>query len=77
MPDSDATGVNLDVYRQPGGFAGKTFCGAPHPDNPDPELEPDNYDFHFCRRLPHTEGDHAAFTGSISVPESWPDVRDL
>lgn len=75
MP-ADATGINLDVYRAPGGFGGKAFCGAPHPDNPDPEREPDNFDYHFCRRLPHHDGtDHAAFTHSISVPETWPDAR--
>lgn len=73
---ADATGLNMDVYRRPGGFDGGakgTFCGAPHPDNPDPELEPNNFDFHFCRLLKGHGGDeHAAFTGSISIPERWP-----
>lgn len=76
MPDG--SNFNMDMYRRPGGVdggkPGTTFCGAAHPDNPDPELEPDNFDFHWCRRLPHTDGDHAAFTHSISVPETWPNV---
>lgn len=70
--------MNMDVYRRPGGFGGTVFCGVQHPDNPDPELEPDNFDFHFCRRLPHHDGsDHAAFTHLISTPETWPDERDF
>ena len=76
MPD--VTGINMDHYRRPGGFGGgdrSPFCGAPHPDNPDPEQEPDNFNFHFCRRLKRHDGDHAAFTHSISVPEEWPDER--
>lgn len=72
----NAAGLNMDMYRRPGGFDGGrngTFCGSPHPDNPDPEVEPDNFDFHFCRRLKgHPEDNHAAFTHSISVPETWP-----
>lgn len=72
----DASGLNLDVYRRPGGFLGDKFCGAPHPDNPDPETEPENFDFYFCRRLPHHDGsDHAAFVRSISTPDTWPDER--
>ena len=49
-----------------------TFCGAPHPDNPDPETDPDNFDYHFCRRIKGHPGDgHRAFTHSISTPETW------
>lgn len=72
----DVTGVNPEVYRAPGGFQGRGMCGVAYPGNPDPELEPDNYDFHFCRRLPHHDGsDHSAFTFSIKTPETWPDER--
>lgn len=72
---SDGPAFNMEVYRRPGGFGGASvFCSAPHPDNPDPEVEPDNFDFHFCRRMPHHDGsDHAAFTYSISKLEEWPD----
>lgn len=70
---AEGTRFNMDVYRRPGGFDGRVFCSAPHPDNPDPQLEPENFNFHFCRRLPHHDGsDHAAYTYSISVPERWP-----
>lgn len=83
-PESDrdrkvsSAGLNMDMYRRAGGFLGDKFCGAPYPGNPDHDLEPNNFDFHFCRRFPHHDGsDHAAFTFSISVPETWPDVRQL
>lgn len=68
---SDGPAINMEMYRRAGGVDGRTFCGAPHPDNPDPEAEPDNFDYHWCRRLPHTDGDHAAFVHSIKTPERW------
>lgn len=52
----------LSMYRRAGGVFGKDFCSSPHPDKP----------FTFCRRMPHTDGDHAAFTHLISAPETWP-----
>lgn len=71
-----AVNANMDMYRRPGGADGGpkgTFCGAPHPDNPDPETAPDDFDFHFCRRLKGhpKKGGHKAFTFSISRLETW------
>lgn len=66
---------DMDRYRRPGGVFPQDFCAAPHPDNPDRELEPDNFNFHFCRRQKgHEDRDdlgHSAFTFSIAVPEYW------
>lgn len=82
VADDPGPAVNMELYRRPGGIDGGehgTFCGAPHPDNPDPELEPDNFDFHFCRRLKGHDPavGHAAFIRSISELETWPNAQTV
>jgi hypothetical protein len=68
--------VSLTQTRQrEGGVLGQGFCSAPHPDNP-PLPGPDEYDkpdqtWAWCRRLPHAEGPHRAYTFSIKEPEEW------
>lgn len=75
MTRDHAPDINPELYRRPGGIDGGpngTFCGSPHPDNPAPEIEPDNFDYHFCRRLKdHPDDGHKAFIHSISIPETW------
>lgn len=72
----NSMGVDQKAYRTGGGFQNRGyFCGVAHPENPPADTEED-YEFVFCRRLPHHDGsDHAAFRFSISVPETWPDTR--
>lgn len=80
MTDHPAS-VNMDAYRRPGGLDGGpngVFCGAPHPDNPDPEEAADSENFAFCRLLKgHQDREdnpvlhHSAFVHSIETPEEW------
>jgi hypothetical protein len=50
------------------------FCGAPHPDpryHHTDRLGHDICDV-FCRLLRGHDGEHSAFTWSVSTPDFWP-----
>ena len=71
--------MKTDTRERAGGALGQGFCAAPHPDNPplpDPaegEWDQPGQTWAWCRRLPHTDGPHKAYTFSISTLEEWDD----
>lgn len=87
MSEAGSVTFNPQIFQRPGGFDGGangSLCGAPHPDNPDPETAMSDDEFVFCRRLKghqvrpnRTEPLHAAFVHAISVPEEWDDPIEL
>ena len=70
MNDSPV-GIDLAACSRPGGWLGKTFCAAPHPNNPQDATDI-TAEWAWCRRLKGHAGPHAAFTFLISQPETWP-----
>lgn len=87
MSEPGSVAFNPAIFQRPGGFDGGpngNMCGAPHPDNPDPETATADDEFVYCRRLKghqvrpnNPEPLHSAFVHSIAVPEEWDDPLDL
>jgi hypothetical protein len=67
FPEKGTTLTELTAekrYEKARAHAAKAFCAAPHPTAP-PGADT------WCTRRPGHDGEHAAFTFSISTPETW------